>query len=111
MADWNPSDYDPEREAVDEKRREFTLAREHGVDRDTVNAWIRAIWLDFETKLHRHCIKRFEETGTQVSDGDKACYRRDLHEQLRKEFGRSLPDRDWTEKVEQEIARRSGKAA
>lgn len=107
MADWDPTTYEPEREEHDERWNADRQARAMGVSREVVNAWLRANWIDFEKKLDEHGKKRWAEAGLTVTDAEKATHRRKFHDLLRREFGRSLPDRDWTEKVEEEIAKRS----
>jgi hypothetical protein len=111
MAEWDPTTYDPDAEARDDRRREDRMGSRHGVDRDTVNAWLRAIWIDFERKLELRCQEFWRQTGLSVPDATKNACRRKLHEKLRAEFGRSLPDKDWTEALEQKLLMRGGKAA
>ncbi len=111
MAEWEPTDYDPDAEAAAEQRAHDHAARAAGVDRDTVNAWIRLEWIRFEGRMREWADKRWRETGVDVSDSTKASHRRGFHRKLKAVYGRSLPDQAWSDALEAKLARQSGRAA
>ncbi len=112
MAEWNPSDYDPEVEAKAERRQQDQAAMAAGVDRDTVNAWIRAEWIRFEARMREWAEKSWRETGVDVADSTKTAHRRDFHRALKAVYGRSLPDQAWSDALEKRLAHpNSGRAA
>ena len=105
MADWEPTDWDPDAEAQAANRRGGSLG---AANSDTVNSWLRAEWQRFEARMKEWATEHWKRTGVDVSDADKRLHRRRCHELLCRTYGRSVPDEAWTRKCEEQLAKRDG---